>query len=131
VTATDDFPPCLWSRLSSAYYAGDWDLARRAYQARAIEDTANVQAHFGLGAIAAHLGDSAEAARMDQWLEQHGKSYDRARLAAIRGNRAAAVALIRQAFQEHMTGRMFIHQDPDLDSLRGYAPYEELVRPED
>jgi hypothetical protein len=131
-TDTEGTPPCLWHMLSASYYAGHWQAAHDSYRAMVQADSTNAQARFGVGAAAAHLGDTAEARLVDRWLEQaEGRSHDRARLAAIRGDRAAAVALLRRAFHERFGGRMFIHTDPDLDSLRGYPPYEDLVRPKD
>jgi hypothetical protein len=70
---------------------------------------------------------------MDAWLAaQEPKpyaSYARARMAALRGDRDGAVALVRRAFDLGLRGRMFLHLDPDFEPLLEYPPYRELVRP--
>jgi hypothetical protein len=37
--------------------------------------------------------------------------------------------LLRQAFEQGLNGRMFVHIDPDFESLRHDPPYWELIRP--
>jgi tetratricopeptide (TPR) repeat protein len=133
--ATADSDPCLWLQLSAPYYARRWDEARAGYERLAATDTGSVKARAGLGALAARRGDKAAASVMDQWLAAHragprGRAtYARARMAALAGNRQLAVDLLRESFDEGLHGRGFIHTDPDLESLRGFPPYEGLIRP--
>jgi tetratricopeptide (TPR) repeat protein/TolB-like protein len=131
--ATREDWPCSRPHFSVFYYAGRWDQARAGYEHLLAGDTASVKAHAALGALAVRRGDRAEADRMDAWLAGRTKdgnaSYARARLAALRGDRARAVALLRQAFERGLGGRMYLHLDPDFESLRDYPPYQELVRP--
>jgi hypothetical protein len=47
----------------------------------------------------------------------------------LRNDRERAVALLRQAFDQGLRGRMFLHLDPDFEPLRDYPPYRELIRP--
>jgi hypothetical protein len=49
-------------------------------------------------------------------------------MAAILGDRDKAVALLRLAFKSGIRGRMYIHYDPDFESIRDYPPYRELMR---
>jgi hypothetical protein len=92
-----------------------------------------VKAHAALGALAVRRGDHAEADRMDGWLASRAHSavavYFRGRLAALRGDRERAVALLRHAFDLGLRNRMFLHLDPDFEPLRDYPPYQELIRP--
>ena len=53
----------------------------------------------------------------------------RARIAASLGEFERAVALLQDAFRAGFTWRSVLHTLPGLDPLRGYAPYEELIRP--
>ncbi len=57
----------------------------------------------------------------------------RAKILAALGERDAAVDLVRQAVGEGIvflpSGNRSFHKDPDFDPLRGYAPFEEIVRP--
>jgi tetratricopeptide (TPR) repeat protein len=131
--ATRDDWPCIRPRFSVFYYAGRWDEARAGYQHLLAEDTTSLKAHAALGALALRRGDRSEADRMDAWLASRSKdarvNYSRARLAALRGDREQAVGLLRQAFDWGLRERMFLHLDPDFESLRNYSPYQELMRP--
>jgi DNA-binding SARP family transcriptional activator/TolB-like protein len=123
-----------------SYYRERWDEARALYERVAATDSSNVTARAALGALAARRGDTATAARMEEWLAPragtHGHAsmvggeatYARARIAALLGQRERAVSLLRRAFDEGH-GKIFVHFDPDLESLRGFAPFDELLRP--
>jgi hypothetical protein len=95
-------------------------------------DSTSLKAHAALGALAVRRGDKAEADRMESWLAaQKGPNadYARARMAALRGDRQRTVDLIREAFEERLGGRMFLHLDPDFESVRDFPAYRELVQP--
>jgi hypothetical protein len=128
----EDFP-CARPHFSVFYYAGRWEEARAGYQHLLDVDSTSVKAHAALGALAVRRGDHAEADRMDGWLASRAHSavavYFRARLAALRGERVRAVALLRRAFDFGLRNRMYLHLDPDFESLRNYPPYQELIRP--
>jgi tetratricopeptide (TPR) repeat protein len=128
----EDFP-CSRPHFSVFYYAGRWDEARAGYQHLLAGDSNSLKAHAALGALAVRRGDLAEADRMDAWLASRSSSanatYARARLAALRGDGKRAVELLRQAFDQGLRGRMFLHLDPDFESLRHYAPYSALIQP--
>src|SRR5260221_14420137 len=51
-----------------AYYRDRWDEARALYQRIAAADSADVTARAALGALAARRGDTATAARLEEWL---------------------------------------------------------------
>lgn len=130
--STDDSFPCLWHNFNAFYYAGRWDEARQSYERALAVDSGSIKAHAALGALAARRGDRAEVSRMQAWLRIPGNAhstYARARIAALLGDREGAVALLRQAFDQGLNGRMYVHIDSDLDSLRDYPPYQELIRP--
>ena len=61
--------------------------------------------------------------------DRGNSTYVRACIAAILGEREEAVSLLRQAHAEGLRFSVNIHIDFDLDSLRGYAPFEEFTRP--
>jgi hypothetical protein len=56
----------------------------------------------------------------------------RARIAGTLGDRDATVALLRDAFARGATwgARLDLHRDPAFDGLRGYPPFEQLMRPQ-
>jgi hypothetical protein len=132
--ATQDDTPCLHSHFNAFYYAGRWVEARAGYEHWLAVDSTSLKAHAALGALAVRLGDRAEVERMDAWLAALGAnpyaSYARSRIAALRGDKQRAVDLLRQAFEERLRYRMYLHLDPDFESLRDYPPYRELVRPQ-
>jgi tetratricopeptide (TPR) repeat protein len=131
--ATRDDSPCMAAYFSVFYYAGRWDAARAGYEHRLAEDSTSIKAHAALGALAVRRGDKAEADRMEAWLAAHEgarTSRARARMAALRGDRQRAVDLLREAFEQRLAGRMFLHLDPDFESLRDLPAYRELLGPE-
>jgi predicted Zn-dependent protease len=119
--------------FSVQYYTERWDEARAAYQRLALSNSSSVMARAALGALAARRGDRPEAEQMDRWLAAHAgtggiETLARARIAALLGQRERAVTLLRQAFDKGQ-GRVFVHFDPDFESLRGFAPFDDLLRP--
>ena len=88
-----------------------------------------------LGVLAAQRGDRTaaqhivarlEAMKRDAVRRDMQTSYWQAKIAALLGDRAGAVGHIIDVVGEQ--GR-FIHPDTDLDSLRSYARFQELIRP--
>ena len=123
------------------YHAGEFAKARTVFAKLAKADPTNVAWQANLGVIAARTGDEREVSRVDRWLAaQHGPylagepTFDRARIAAVRGERERAVSLLRLAIDQGATvfgGGFGLHSDPDFLPMRGYAPYDELLRPKE
>ena len=132
------------------YGAGHWEEARTVVQHliatadpsdNGDPDIRSRGAQSYLGAIAAHLGDQREMDRVDRWLASRKGPYlsgvptfDRARMAAIRGDRERAVTLIRLAVDQGYPIFLWgfgLHIDPDFKALWGYPPFEELRRPKE
>ena len=118
------------------YSAGQWQAARKIFEELAAEDSHASYLGF-LGLLAARQGDSAKAQQISQSLAVietpylFGQvTYVRACIASLLGHRPQAVALLRQAFAHGLHyGMHSLHSDPDLVPLRGYPPFEELLRP--
>jgi DNA-binding SARP family transcriptional activator/tetratricopeptide (TPR) repeat protein/TolB-like protein len=118
---------------------GDCEEAERLLRELATEQPGvlpvNVQGL--LGTLAARRGDRAEAERISRWLaefeghyQRGGSTYYRARIAALLGEREEALDLLRRTHSEgHLDFWEIIHTEPDLDSLRDYPPFHELIRP--
>jgi hypothetical protein len=88
-----------------------------------------------LGVSAARLGDTASAERYAARLAAIRRPYTfgrpafaRARIAAALGRRDDAVALLREAESQGLHAAREAHVAPELAALRGYAPYDELVK---
>ena len=115
------------------------DVLSAATSWRLSEEHPDDLAHLGaLGTIAARSGDPDDArsiakrlASLDEPDRAGEPTYLRACIAAQLGEKQEAVALLRESFGR---GRKFstnVHRDSDLEPLRGYPPFEELLRPEE
>ncbi|HET7566113.1 MAG TPA: BTAD domain-containing putative transcriptional regulator [Gemmatimonadaceae bacterium] len=131
-TTTDD----KLLRLKLLYAMQHWDEAWTLVNPLPT-DVANDVTWLGYrGAIAARRGDSTEAKRVARELAVHPYPYSygepalwRARIAAVLGDRDQAVALVREAFAQGLAVDLYLHALADFASLRGYAPFDELMRP--
>lgn len=119
------------------YAAGQWQAAGEVFESLAAQDSSMLPYQAFLGLLAARRGDTVEANRVSQWLATVKTPYIfghptfvRARIASLLGHPNQAVALLRQAFSEGLEYGIYpLHSHPDLDPLRGYPPFEELLRP--
>jgi len=115
------------------YYMERWEEATALYRAMLATDSTSDLAHEALGALAARRHDRVETELMEQWLAGHRSrekgrsSYARARIAALLGETERAMTLLTQAFEEGLTHRMWVHVDPDLESLKNLPAYRQLL----
>jgi len=127
------------TRFGDALYdSGDWTRAREVFARLSREHPSDWSYKGMLALTAARLGDSATAARMlDTLALVKGRylfgrvAYTRACIASVLGRREEAVPLLRRAFGEGLLGRGDLHTDPDMDSLRDFPPFQQLLQPED
>jgi DNA-binding SARP family transcriptional activator/TolB-like protein len=137
----DSSLPALVLEGDVQYAAQQWEAARSLY-ASALARNPGLPMLLGrLGVTAAHQGNAAEARQLDSALAAlktpylfGAQTYGRARIAAVLGERAAAVELLRLAWAQ---GRPLayddrdnedVHTDPDLASLRDFFPFDALMR---
>jgi len=126
---------CSIRLLVPLYYLERWEEATALYRAMLEADSTSDLAHEALGALAARRRDRVETVRMEQWLATHdsrekGRStYARARIAALLGETERAMRLLDQAFDEGLKHRMWVHVDPDLESLKNLPAYRQLLAP--
>ena len=92
------------------------------------------------GALAARRGNKEDALKISEELKRIDRPYTfgaqtywRARIAALLGMKEEAVELLRQSFAQgnnylDIKG-VFIIQEADLDPLRDFAPFRELMKP--
>ncbi len=118
------------------YFAERWNESYALFARLAAGDPDNVSYQHYLGVLAARRGDRREAERISKWLASLTRpflfgehTYARASIAALLGEREAAVELLRDAFQQGFYTPSWVHGDMDLESLRDYPPFQELVRP--
>jgi tetratricopeptide (TPR) repeat protein len=125
------------------YGAERWEDARTVYAALHASAPENVEYVGGLGVSEARLGHRSEAERlasrlasMDRPFSLGRSQYWRARIAAVLGDREGAVSLLRQAITHGQICAArwgfpaeSCHRDIDFEPLRGYPPFDELLRP--
>jgi tetratricopeptide (TPR) repeat protein len=130
----------------SLYMAERWREAGAVFEGIAARGASTISRQGWLGVTAARRGDRAGAERVSAALQRAWSKYNlgadtlwRARIAAVLGDRDEAVALLRECIAQgggytkgerelYGYGLHFAHL-MDLESLRGYVPFEELVRP--
>ena len=115
--------------------AGRWEEARAEYQVLLEREPDNPDRLGPFGVIAVAQGDRERAFEISSQLADMDRPYLfgqntlwRARIAAMSGQREDAVRLLRQAFTERLNYGIWPHRDIYLESLRGYGPYDELMR---
>jgi tetratricopeptide (TPR) repeat protein len=122
--------PCYWNLFSVHYYAGRLTEARAAYRKVVAADSSDVKAHAALAAIAVRRGDSTDLKVQRRWLLGHDNPVaflGLAHIAVLQGKQAEAVSFLREALDRDLE-RHFLHLDPDLEPLRDYPPFRELMR---
>ncbi len=103
-----------------------------------VQDGSNEPVVIGvLGGLAGRLGDRDGAMEASETLrlldDPHlfgGQTYRRACIAAVFGDRDEALALLRRAIAEGVGYGSYLHTEIDLESLWGYPPFEELMKPQ-
>lgn len=124
------------------YEAGQLADARAVYASLLAADTLDLDALGRLGAIAVRLRDSVSATRIDQRLAHWSSPYAfgqqskwRAHLAALRGDSAQAIALLRaaiaQGYRPTDMGVISLHEEGDFAELWSSPGFRDLVRPRD
>jgi hypothetical protein len=125
-------------RLDEAYVLG------RAALAKATSRTDSLACIGPLGGITARMGRRAEAAKYDRLLAGFvGRPFlsgapgaYRAHIAALQGDRAGAVRFLEEARARGGWGPTLhtheeVHRWPEFESLRGYPPFDQFLRPRD
>jgi tetratricopeptide (TPR) repeat protein len=123
------------------YGAGHFNEAEAPAARLAAEDPEKIEYQGWLGLLAARLGRRNEAEQIAAQLARREGPHVRGRhtaaraaIAATLGQRERAVGLLEQAFIEGVTyyvgpAQQSLHAEPGFESLRGYPPFEALLRP--
>ena len=117
------------------YLARQFEEARKTFEQLVKESPDNINYYGYLGVLAARRSDRNEAMKVSSWLENLNRPYLygehliwRARIAALSGEQDRAVMLLREAFAQGAAYGITWHRDSDLESLRDYAPFKELMK---
>jgi tetratricopeptide (TPR) repeat protein len=116
--------------------SGRTEEARSVYEKLAAEHPDDVKYRGSLGVLAAGRGDRPAAQRISEELRIierprlfGASTYQRARIAAILGERDRAAELLGQAFAQGLGFSLNIHRDTAFEGVRDYPPFREVVRP--
>jgi tetratricopeptide (TPR) repeat protein len=125
-----------WLVAEMLYFLGQWDEAKELYSGLAQEKNHELYARGRLGTIAFRNGNNGEADRIYGELVGLDRPFlfgehlmSAACIAAVRGDTEHAVELIQEALAHGYPWDIWIHRDPDFESLREYEPFQELLRP--
>jgi tetratricopeptide (TPR) repeat protein len=137
-----DLPRELAVRRSQRYATANVLLAMGRFDsafARYVEiasDTTDIAARGRAGVAAAGMRDTVTAKRISDELAKvqppYGKAAPwrwRAAIAAQLGDKAAAVRFLEQAIKRGFAVGIELHRLTEFQSLHGYQPFEEILRP--
>ena len=131
----DQLKTLRYGLAQTLFLAGQFEEARKTFEELVKGSPDNIDYHGYLGVLAARQNDRAEALKVLSWLETLNRPYLygehliwRARIAALLGEQDRAVMFLREAFAQGADYGISWHRDPDLESLRDYAPFKELMR---
>jgi len=125
------------SSLAHAHYVAEqWEKAQNLFKELSEEYPDHVEYKGFLGRLAARMGNKKEAlqlseklAGMDQPYLFGVHTYSRACIASLLGEQEQAVELLRDAFTQGRPFGAYLHRDMDLEPLRDYPPFQELLWP--
>jgi DNA-binding SARP family transcriptional activator/TolB-like protein len=128
-------PVRRWNLAYCLYFLEQWEEAVRILDPL-VAEFPNHEEYVGLlGTIAARRGDyvtaenrAAKLASLERVMALPGQAaiIHRARIAALLGDRARAVSLLRDAYGEQ--GTLELHTDIAFEAMRDYPPFQELTR---
>jgi transcriptional regulator with XRE-family HTH domain/tetratricopeptide (TPR) repeat protein len=121
-------PGHRWNLVACLYMAERWDEARSIYEQLADEYPGSTWPKTRLGTLAARRGDRERAVAILEELHEREEFDNCARITALLGEREQAVEFIQEA-RRHGTWYQFPHAVMDFESLKGYEPFEELMKP--
>ncbi len=120
----------------SLYIAEKWEESQALFEELVAEKPDNIDYKGYLGTLAARRGDREEALRIATELKSIDRpylfgnhTYWRACIASLLGEQEQAVALLREAFAQGRDYGVYLHREMDLEPLRDYPPFQELLRP--
>jgi serine/threonine protein kinase/tetratricopeptide (TPR) repeat protein len=118
------------------YYTEHWDEAEKIFKELAAEKPDNIQYKGYLGVLAARKGNLKEARKISDELKNISRpylfgehTYWCARIASLLGEKQHAVELLREAFAQGWNYSVEFHRDLDLEPIKDYPPFKELMRP--
>ncbi len=116
------------------YHAGNYEEAQQIFQKLAAEFPDNPEFIGYLGVITARMGDKEKADKYAEELRHLSGRYLfgrhtfwRARMAALLNEPEKAVSLLNESFAQGNRFGIYIHQTIDFETLKEFAPFQELI----
>ncbi|MDH5466061.1 MAG: protein kinase [Candidatus Aminicenantes bacterium] len=125
------------SDLALALYVNEqWKNAQKMFQDLKGEFPENIEYKGFLGRLAARLGDRKAALKISEELSGVDRpflfgfhTYSRACIASLLGEQEQAVELLREAFSQGRPYGVYLHRDLDLEPLREFPQFQQLLWP--
>jgi len=125
------------SVLALALYLNEqWENAQKLFQELAGEFPENIEYQGFLGRLAARLGDRKGALKISEELSGIERpflfgshTYSRACISSLLGEQEQAVELLREAFSHGRPYGVYLHRDLDLEPLREFPQFQQLLWP--
>ena len=116
----------------TAFANGDYAAARDGYAALVAQEPENGQAWYRLAVSHRETGDLGKSREAIARAEDLGfaplrVTFEKARIAAVDGDTAVAVAELQSMVDAGFSGVGFVNQDPVLSALAGDAGFDALI----
>jgi serine/threonine protein kinase/tetratricopeptide (TPR) repeat protein len=118
------------------YVAEQWENAQKIFKELTEEYPGNMEYKAFMGRLAARMENRKEALKISDELAEIDQpylfgihTYSRACIASLLGEQEQAVVLLREAFTQGRPYGVYLHRDIDLEPLREYPPFQELLWP--
>ena len=123
--------------LATALYTAErWAEAQAVFEELAEDNPENIEYKGKIGLLAARKGERDKALKIFKELESVDRpylfgehTYMCARIASLLGEKEQAVLLLRNAFAQGLAYGAYLHHEMDLEPLRNYKPFQELLKP--
>jgi len=118
------------------YLAELWQESQALFKELSKQEPDNINFKGYLGTLAARMGDEKGAHRISEELKNFDRpylfgshTYWRACIASLLGEKQKALKLLKEAFKQGRGYGVYLHNNMDLEPLRDYPPFEELIKP--
>jgi len=118
------------------YLAEKWEEALVSFEELSAENPENVEYKGNLGVLAARRGEKKAALEISEELKNIERpylfgehTYWRACIASLLGDKQQAVTLLTEAFSQGRVYGVNLHNDMNLEPLRDYPKFIELIKP--
>ena len=123
--------------LATALYTAErWDEAQAIFEDLVKNNPDNIEYLGRIGLLAARKGGRDKARRVSEALASidrpyvFGKhTYMCARIASLLGDKEQAMVFLQNAFAQGLVYGAYLYNEMDLESLRTYKPFQELLEP--